>query len=106
MPRGRAAPCVQVGLPCYLVALPADGSKHSAAALMLAGGSARCACVCVCVCVGGWVRVCVCARACVRACVRAFMRNTNHAFGLLLVRVVLAISLTHMREDARRHLAL
>ena len=44
----RRCACVQVGLPCYLVTydwvksvtLPADGSKHSAAALMLAGGSA------------------------------------------------------------------
>ncbi len=39
---------MQVGLPCYLVTyewvksvtLPADGSKHSSAALMLAGGAA------------------------------------------------------------------
>ncbi len=80
---GACRACVQVGLPCYLVTydwvksvtLPADGSKHSAAALMLAGGSAgvrvrvptsvdagvrACACVCV--------RVRACVHACVRSC--------------------------------------
>ncbi len=66
---------MQVGLPCYLVTydwvksvtLPADGAKHSAAALMLAGGSAGVR-VRACACVRVRVRMCVRKRACVRSC--------------------------------------